>query len=204
MKNKICFDTNYFAAVVLVGLAIIGYTLYQVKLNGSINYDLINDNVETILSKSHSNVMKDLLDSQQEEAHMYSQHQEHPHEPGSKDYHRMANPLVPPLRRHTATGLYAHQIPINSPTREEYGTFQQVGSLTHPKNPDYSLPLFGRRIHSNKYEYYAIHHNGNIKIDVESPRGQEFTTNDKVTVKGYPGTFKVALYEFDQPRYIPY
>lgn len=122
------------------------------------------------------------------------------------DMDRYLHPLVPPVRRGVATyGLNGGpSIPINIPTRGEYGPFHQMGYLHNPTDPDQAMPLMGRRIHSNQYEYYTFHHgNPNIKIPIKNNR--EIEDGSDVTVSTYPGvTFNAAIYEVDVPRYVPY
>lgn len=125
----------------------------------------------------------------------------------SKDHNdilQMVNPLVPPLRKGPFS-LNRIGVPIGIPSRGEYGKFQSMGYLYNPNNPDQALPLIGRRIHSNQYEYYTVHHNNaQIKIPIKLPNDREIVDGDTMNLSGYGDTMTVKLYELDAPRYIPY
>lgn len=121
------------------------------------------------------------------------------------DYQRLSNPFVPPLQRGPmSTVLVEKNVPINSPSHGEYGHFQQVGYVYKLNNPDQMFNLFGRRIHSGKYEYYAVHPITQIKIPIKVKNDFELNKDDTVIIKGFPGDFQVEIYDLDQPRYIPY
>lgn len=71
-------------------------------------------------------------------------------------------------------------------------------------NPDHMLKLFGRRTDTNRWEYYVMHHDDpSLKIPIDSKRNDELYNRDDVHVPGYPGRFKVQLYDYETPRYIP-
>jgi len=91
-----------------------------------------------------------------------------------------------------------------TPTRGEYGSFQQVGYLYNTADVDQAMPLISRRIHSNQYEYYTFHHkNPQIKIPIKIQGNQEINDGDTVSVQGY-GNLQAQIYDLDAPRYIPY
>ncbi len=97
------------------------------------------------------------------------------------------------------------RVPVTVPTRGEYGSFQQTGYLYNKDLPDQAMPLMGRRIHSNQYEYYTFHHNNQqIKIPVDVAGKRLLNDGETVSVSGYPQQFHVKIYELDSPRYIPY
>lgn len=122
-----------------------------------------------------------------------------------QDYHRMANPFIPPVQRGPFSPMLAEKtMPINSPTHGEYGNFQQVGYAYKPNNPDQMFQLFGRRIYSNKHEYYVVHPITLIKIPIKVKNDYELSNDDQIIIKGFPGDFKVEIYDLDQPRYVPY
>ena len=123
-----------------------------------------------------------------------------------EDMQRLAHPLVPPVRR----GPFSYMpggptVPVSIPTRGEYGSFQQSGYLFNTNTPDQAMPLMGRRIHSNQYEYYTFHHNNpQIKIPIKIQGNKEINDGDTVTVPGYNNNFSAKIYDLDAPRYIPY
>jgi len=134
----------------------------------------------------------------------------------SDDIQRMFNPLVAPMRRGEGkyilppsiyrgrsfdTSIY---VPTSIPTRGEHGPFQQIGYLYNTNDPKEAMPLMGRRIHSNQYEYYTLHHkNTNIKIPISVKGNREIDVNEPLTVTGYPDAFSIKIYDLDVPRYLP-
>lgn len=135
---------------------------------------------------------------------------------------RIANPTLPPERSYEQT----YGVPVNMPTRGISGGFQQIGIL-HKEgvssedvqigaNSDpVILPLYGRPVHtgSNKWSYYTstdkynaiklpISHSGR---DCDTEYGcTELYTDDTISLPAYNGDFKVTVYDYDKPRYIPY
>jgi len=126
--------------------------------------------------------------------------------------------LDPPEREYR--GRYpgrSQGIPINVKTRGQ-DSYQQVGLLykINDSTNRTVLPLYGRRVYlgSNMWNYYTtsdshsivklpLHNNGN---NCTSDRGcQEFMNGDTITINALGnGSFKVEIYEYDAPRYIPY
>ena len=117
-------------------------------------------------------------------------------------------------------------IPINVPTRGYTGGIMQVGVLHKEDVSDESkkigqtaepviLPLFGRPTYngSNKWSYYTSTDKMNqVKLPISNKNKvcnseygcDELYDGDNVSVPAYNGDFKVSIYEFDKPRYIPY
>jgi hypothetical protein len=117
-------------------------------------------------------------------------------------------------------------VPINVPTRGAYGGFKLIGYLQPEPNrndaksvwidqesdalddsrelPDRPmLRLYGRRIDSNRYEYYTTNHNDvAIKIALHVPRDQELFDGDGVGVAGY-GPYRVVTYQPMYPSFLP-
>jgi len=151
----------------------------------------------------------------------------------NKDYERVINPLEPPERRNfymQSSGLErvvaTPGVPINVPTRGYSGGVMQVGILHKEEVSDDSkrvgqntepviLPLFGRQTYngSNKWSYYTSTDKMNqVKIPISNKNRvcnseygcDELYDGDTVSVPAYNGDFKVSIYEFDKPRYIPY
>jgi len=131
----------------------------------------------------------------------------------------------PPEREYRG---YPRGVPINVKTRAQ-DTYQQMGVLykintvntsssinTPGNNTNISvLPLFGRRVYrgSNLWNYYTstsdhsivklpMHING---YNCTQDRGcDELTNGSTVTIDALNGNYKVEIYEYDAPRYIPY
>lgn len=127
---------------------------------------------------------------------------------------------------HESTHLGHLGIPINVETRGPSEDYQQVGMLykeaitdetTNPGNNSDStiLPLFGKPTYrgSNNWLYYTSSDKlSSVKIpltyenrDCTDDQGcREINDGDTLSVPSYNGNFKVKLYKFDKPRYIPY
>lgn len=137
----------------------------------------------------------------------------------SKEQERLINPLLPPERSYVLTnaGVPAN---IDIPSRGYSGGFQQMGLLYKKDASETSnsetniLPLFGRPTHtnSNKWNYYTssdkfhslkipIKHKGR---DCNDEHGcPELFDDDTITVPPYNGEFKVKIYGYDSPKYLP-
>ena len=135
---------------------------------------------------------------------------------------RIINPLIPPERSFENT----YGIPVNIETRGHSGGFQQIGALyketvesedMKPGNNTDSvqLALYGKPTYPNsrKWTYYTtsdghtavkmpMSHKGN-KCDSRTGC-DEIMNDDLVSVPGYNGTFRVVIYDYDAPKYIPF
>ena len=102
---------------------------------------------------------------------------------------------VPPLRPY---------VPVNVPSRG-YADFTMVGYAykKHDKSPENTVKLYGRRINSNRFEYYVIHPLNGIKFPVETRPQWELQTNDHINIKGLGKDFKVVIYDYDIPYGLP-
>jgi len=139
-----------------------------------------------------------------------------------KNMERIINPLLPPERSYTNT----YGIPINIPSRGPFQSYQQVGILSKenivdpdkiPGNNNESniLPLFGRPTYagSNRWNYYTSSdkfQSVKLPINIDNRKCtddlgcDELRDGDMVTIPSYNGRFKVEIYDFDKPRYIPF
>jgi hypothetical protein len=136
-----------------------------------------------------------------------------------KFYDRINDPLTRPERSIPYAGDYLSTtsnrrgIPINIPTRGYEPTFQQVGTIN---KGDKILPLYGRPTYpgSDKYQYYTeTDQYRALKLQIFNKTREcnndlgcnELYDKDDVTVPQYGNDqFKVTLYDFDKPRYIPF
>ena len=123
---------------------------------------------------------------------------------------------------------YQRGLPINVQTRAQ-DSYQQIGVLyktdaintsssinTPGNNTNTSvLPLFGRRVYrgSNMWNYYTStsdHSIVKLPININGynctkERGcEELQNGSTVNVDALNGTYKVEIYEYDSPKYIPY
>ena len=132
---------------------------------------------------------------------------------------RIINPLEPPIRSPSNSSSYSINLnefglPINIPSRGWNPDYQQIGILVHKKNGKI-LPLFGRQVYngSSKWTYYTLSDQYNsVKLpisyknkDCQDEFGcDEIFDGDMVKIPTLNKNFKVNLYKFDKPRYIPY
>jgi len=139
----------------------------------------------------------------------------------NKNMERVINPLLPPERSYVNT----YGIPINIPSRGPQQTYQQVGILykdniedtnkTPGNNNDSNiLPLFGRPSYSGskRWHYYTSsdkYHSIKLPINIDGRKCtddvgcNELMNSDSISIPSYNGTFKVEIYDYDRPRYIP-
>lgn len=110
-------------------------------------------------------------------------------------------------------GGNAAVVPINIETRPSSGyRFVQVGILEKGEN-DYEgnvLPLMGRRLTRNKWQYYAVsnsHLNIKLPIKINGKSGSqeygcdELMNGDNVSVAGY-GNYRVNIYDGANYHYL--
>lgn len=200
--SDICFDRTSFYLFVLAAVCIIVYSLWH------IHYAQLKRLSTRLTSEREYFIAENqqkLLDQEQYLKQMFAQ-QMASDEQRFANGERMMNPFVPPVRSDSLSYMGALKtVPVNLPTRGEYGAFQQFGYLQDPTDTDKAMPLMGRKIHSNKFEYYTFHHNNTaIKIPVSIRGDQEINDGDTVKISGYTGPFTVKLYDLDYPKYIPY
>jgi hypothetical protein len=211
---QICFDTTTFYTVMIAGFSIIVYviiTIYKEKLeeakNLIQNFSSSESAPSTVIYQSQPEATGQIMQ------HMSEQDQSRQMEMGAmaasiqrlEDLQRMHHPMAPPMRRGDFSYSGASpNIPVSIPTRGEYGSFQQMGYLYNQNDNDQAMPLMGRRIHSNQYEYYTFHHNNpNIKIPIKIQGNKEVMDGENVAVDGYTN-LQAKIYQIDSPRYIPY
>jgi len=140
----------------------------------------------------------------------------------NKSMERIINPLLPPERSYQNT----YGVPINIPSRGPNLSYQQVGILykENIENPDKMpgnnndsniLPLFGRPTFngSNKWNYYTSSdkfQNFKLPIKIDGRKCDddlgcnELRDGDMISIPSYNGRFKVEIYNYDKPSYIPY
>lgn len=196
---QICFDRSTFMTVVILGLSIITYVIIT-------NYRDLVERQLILMSEANQQHTETETGTEPERAQLppsiiasYAQRLE--------DMQRMNHPLAPPVRRGPFSGLPAggSTVPILTPTRGEYGSFEQVGFLHNANDTDQAMPLIGRRLHSNQYEYYTFHHNNpQVKIPIKLTGNKEISDGDAITVTGYGTQLTAKIYDLDSPRYIPY
>ena len=89
---------------------------------------------------------------------------------------------------------------------------QQLGMLSCPANSEI-LPLFGRRLQRNSWQYYTYANQYNkVMLPIEHKTKScmdvygcsELYNNDVVLIPQYTKEYKVTLYPIDQLQYNPY
>lgn len=139
-----------------------------------------------------------------------------------KNIERIVNPLLPPERSYENT----YGIPINMPSRGPNMSYQQIGHLYKDEieNPEKQignnsettiLPLFARPTFngSNRWNYYTSSdkfQSVKLPINIDGRKCtddlgcNELMNGDTVSIPSYNGKFKVEIYDYDKPRYIPF
>ena len=130
-----------------------------------------------------------------------------------RDYKVLLDELTAPERRiprHEYPNIQVRQN-INVPTRGYPDNYQLMGILMR-ENTETLYQLFGRQKYpgSSQYEYYVKSGNddmkNNVKIPLENKNDKEIDDGQTINIPGTDptkGEFKVKLYKYDLPRYIP-
>ena len=140
----------------------------------------------------------------------------------NKNIERIINPILPPERSYQNT----YGIPINIPSRGPNLSYQQVGILYKENientdkmpgnNTDSNiLPLFGRPTFngSKNWNYYTSSdkfQNFKLPINIDGRKCtadigcKELMNGDMISIPSYNGRFRVEIYDYDAPSYIPY
>lgn len=122
----------------------------------------------------------------------------------NRDRSVLNDPLVAPERR-----VDIRQYPvmdINIPTRGYPDNYQLMGLMTRDSD-EKILQLFGRATYpgSNQYEYYVTTEQYGFanKIPIKLNGGKEINDGDHIKIDQLKGDFKVKLYDYNTPRYVP-
>jgi hypothetical protein len=99
---------------------------------------------------------------------------------------------------------------INIPSRGYPEQYQILGNVFREKT-ETAYTLYGRQTYpgSDQYEYYVTGNDTNtssVKIPIRTRGSKEIMNHDIINIPGTDktkGEFKVELYKFDVPRYIP-
>lgn len=129
----------------------------------------------------------------------------------NRDTEVVSNIFVAPERRQPSHSYpYDHvKNQLNIPTRGHPDNYHLQG-LVLRDNTETAYKLFGRQKFpgSNQYEYFvqSVMHNNDVKIPIKINGDKEIEDGQNIMVPGTNkniGEFKVKLYEYDAPRYIP-
>ena len=225
----VCMETTNMLILLAVTVFIFIVYVFRPDLNFSSYYNRNNNQGNNQITQgnqnnetSHINANVRLIVDRDDNDYLEHSRKGYRHHLGPTSSDRISNPLLPPERNFEAT----YGIPINVPTRGEPGRFQQVGMLykesiqaesTSPGNNTDSiiLPLYGRPVHrgSNKWSYYTASDKHNMVKIPFTHNGKQCNTeygcnelydDDLIQIPAYNGVFKVKVYGYDSPRYIPY
>ena len=212
----ICFNREtvlfIFVSLMLISLYGINSNKYAIKQK--------SETTNTQLNKLHELETKIKLIEKDKETKIIENKSSHIAHPNihvvDTDYQRITNPLVPPeMRNPLDPGIAVNGVPINIPTRGTVPNFQQIGSVSNMSGAGRILPLYGKPTYpgSSKWIYYTINNDfPSVKLPIQC-NGKDCTgeygcnelyESDNVIVPPYNEDFKISLYQFDKPRYIPY
>ncbi len=121
-------------------------------------------------------------------------------------------PPIPVVREEKGDVLRDPYVPplVRTPPLFIQTDYSQVGILSQG---ELILPLFGRRMRRDKWQYYAISNTGTlntklpIRINGKSATGEHgcdpIVSNDTVFVEGYKEMMSATIYENNQFSYNP-
>lgn len=198
--STVCLPTVH---ILIIFCVFIGFTVLYIhydkkKHNDEPNYNF-NDSVVTKIVKAIE--MKDNAANEIQKRRNYLDY---------RDANALANPLAPPERR-VPEYLYPFNYmkrQINIPTRGYPENYQMLGVLLR-ENTETAYKLFGRQTYpgSDLWEYYVENDKyNNVKLPVAIRGNKEMMDGQDVHVPGTDpknGHFRVRLYKYDQPRYVP-
>ncbi len=216
MSEQICLPTNHLLIIfcVFTGFAV-WYIhndrkkhLYDPTYNYNDNplnkvtktIEKLNDN------KYEKNIINNLefeLENEDIERRQYLEH---------RDNSVIYNVTTGPERRqpeHAYPYRYVKN-QINIPTRGLPDNYHMVGVILR-NNTESAFNLFGRQTYpgSNQWEYYVqgSMNNNDVKLPIGIKGNREIEDGQTIMVPGMDpskGAFKVKLYKYDAPRYIPF
>lgn len=212
MTEVICLQKNYLLIIfcVLIGMAV-WYNHYDKKQHTMEKDYKFNDSVLTKIVKKvreednikqQVQVNRDNREIDDIERRKYL---------NQRDAMVLYNDLAPPERR-----VPEYQYPynyvkaqLNIPTRGLPENYQIMGVLLRDET-ETAYNLFGRQTYpgSNQWEYYAqrTEKEFDVKLPIRVRGDKEIMEHEHVHIPGTDpkkGPFKVKLYRFDAPRYIP-
>jgi len=108
--------------------------------------------------------------------------------------------------------LVVADVTLEPPVRTAWPAleFAQLGFLTPDQGENKILPLFGRRLERDRWQYYTISNQHNdIKLPIKVGRRSgldsvgvnELGSGDRILVHGYNEHFTVSLYDTEVRRY---
>lgn len=225
----ICWISVLTLIVLVILVLMLGYLIYQNMFSNNVSsIPIPNSTMRN--NKKNKEGMMDIVDADGKVININIRN-DNPEYPNAnmisypeyvveKSYERLVNPLLPPERSYELS----YGVPINVPSRGYVGGYQQLGAITRvgdsgdataTNDRNSLLPLFGRPLYngSKKWTYYTTSENrAMIKLQI-SVNGRkcnedfgcdELYDGDIVDIKELGGQYKVSIYDYDKPRYIPF
>jgi hypothetical protein len=196
MYNTICLPLSHILIILCI---FIGFsTIYNEKQRKE---NLSNDIVPVVPQPVAPQVIEPNINADRERRSFIN----------NRDTEVVSNIFVAPERRQPSHSYpYDHvKNQLNIPTRGYPDNYHLQG-LVLRDNTETAYKLFGRQKFpgSNQYEYFvqSVMHNNDVKIPIKINGDKEIEDGQNIMVPGTNkniGEFKVKLYEYDAPRYIP-
>lgn len=210
MNDRICLSGFNFTLLMIVAVLAILWALYNLILylqSGQTLNNYLGLNKENQLQQALQqviNIPPPKINPDDQDDFLVG---ERP--PKNRDYRKLYDPLKAASRRYVnyPSHIRTHGN-INIATQGYLPSYQNMGYLAlegEGASAGKMLKLFGRRTDTYRYEYYVTHHrDDSLKIPLNRKNDQELMQGDNVHVPGYQSDYKVNLYDFEGPKYIPY
>ena len=204
MSNLVCIQSNHMLLIfcIFVGFAIL-YNQYEKNNHKNTHYDyedkIVTRVVKTINAANDNNKIDMLKEYVDRKRYL-----------DVRDRGVLYDDFAPPEKR-VPEYLYPFnhvKNRLNIPTRGYPENYQVLGVLLRD-NTETAYNLFGRQTYpgSDLWEYYCENDKyNNVKLPVKIHGNREIMDNMEVHVPGtnhINGKFRVKLYKFDEPRYVP-
>lgn len=212
MSDRICLPINYFLIIVCI---FIGLSAWYIQNNNNYNNDNILNSLSNKIAKleiKSENIQHDISNIDDNIERRDTEDIKRRIFLKKRDEQTLYNDFKPPERRVPETQYPYRYVKtqINIPTRGYPDNYQLLGVLLRD-NTESAYNLFGRQKYpgSSQYEYYVqgkMDYN-DVKLPLDIPGQKELDDGQIVKIPGTDpskGEFKVKLYNFDSPRYIPY
>ena len=127
--------------------------------------------------------------------------------------------MLPPEQRYITPPDVRGFVPINVSTRGLPESYQQIGVLTAPGGSDTSaslnrtiLPLYGRAIDRNRWNYYTRTDGFNpVQVPIQFKRRncddtngcEEIADGDSIAIPIMGQAYTASVYRYSTPRYLP-
>lgn len=206
--EQICFRTDTFYSVMIIGMMIMFWALYQVYQQEIENSQLkaqtqilSQKEKELVLAKDQAEIQAKL---QQEEKESTLSNLDQIIEQKLQQTTRLPPEYAHRARARADAYSRDHFVtPVYTPTRGEPSDYYTIGYLSHEKDSDLMMKLLESHLYSGRYQYYTTHHlDPSIKIPLHVRHDERLSTGDLVEVPGYKGKFKVHIYEIEPFRYL--